>query len=127
MQILVAGRHLGELGVEALQEARQEGVGGLQGGDAFQAQRLDQPVLQRLVHALHAALGLGAVGVEDVDVQLMQRTAELREASAAGGAGLVDPEHRVLVAVEGHRLALALQVPAGRVKIVEGRLRIDEA
>jgi hypothetical protein len=55
---LVSGGRLGELRVEPVQKARQEGVGGLQGRDTFQAQRFHQAVLQGLIHALDAALGL---------------------------------------------------------------------
>jgi hypothetical protein len=123
---LVSGGRLGELRVEPVQKARQEGVAGLERIDPFESQLLHQPVLQRLVHPLDAPLGLGTVGVEDVDVQLVQGAAELRETGAAGGTGLVDAEDRVLVAVEGHRLAVVLQVAASRVEVVEGRLRIDE-
>jgi hypothetical protein len=51
------GRGNGEAGVEAVDEAR-EGVAGVHGGDAGQAQLLDQPVLQGAVHAFDPALGL---------------------------------------------------------------------
>lgn len=96
---MVSGGLLGEPRVEPVNEPRQKGVGGLQGVDALQPQFLHQAVLQRLVHPLDAPLGLRAVGVEDVDVQLVQGATELRETATAGGAALVDPEDRVLVAV----------------------------
>ena len=38
----------------------------------------------------------------------------------------VDPEHAVLVGVERHRLAVALQVGPRGFEIVEGRLGLDE-
>jgi len=45
----------------------------------------------------HAPLGLWDIGTNDIDVELVQRAAELRHPVAAGGADLVDPECCVLV------------------------------
>jgi hypothetical protein len=42
-----------------------------------QAQLLHKPVLQRLVGALNAALRLWGVGADDVNVELIERPAEL--------------------------------------------------
>jgi len=49
---------LGETGVVALAEARQEGVGGVQGGDTREAQFFGQPVLQRAPQPLDAPFSL---------------------------------------------------------------------
>ena len=93
---------------------------------AGQPQFLDQPVLQGLVRALDPALGLARIGADDVDVERVQRPAELGHAVAAKRAWLVDPEDAVLVAVERDRLAPGLQISAGRVEIGEGRLALDK-
>ena len=79
-----------------------------------------------LVRTLDPALGRAAVGANDVDVQLVQRPAELGHAVPAHRAGLVDPEGGVLVRVEGNRFAVHLQVLTGGLEIVEGRLGVHE-
>src|SRR5205814_2297210 len=57
-----SGRWVGELGVDVGQEAlAQVPVGGGDRGDAGHAQLVDEPALQRAVHALTAAAGLGRV------------------------------------------------------------------
>ena len=91
-----------------------------------QPQLLDQPVLQGLVRPLDPALRLARIGADDVDVERVQRPAELGHAVAAERARVVDPEHAMLVAVEGDRLAPGLQIGAGGVEIGEGRLALDK-
>lgn len=44
---------------------------------------LDQPILQRLVGALNASLGLAAVGTDKFNAQIAQRTPKLRGSAAA--------------------------------------------
>src|SRR3712207_9040517 len=80
----------------------------------------------RLVRPFDAALGLRRVGADDVDVQLVHRATELRDAIAARHLGLGHAEDAVLVAVEGHRLAVRRQVGPRRPEIVERRLAEDE-
>src|SRR3712207_9435451 len=63
----------------------------------------------RLVRPFDAALGLRRVGADDVDVQLVHRATELRDAIAARHLGFGHAEDAVLVAVEGHRLAVRRQ------------------
>ena len=58
-------------------------IRGFHGADAAQPQLLHQPVLQRQMRALDAALGRTAVRAERVDVQLVHRAAKLRDAVAA--------------------------------------------
>ena len=77
-------------------------------------QALDHAVLQRAKRALDAALRLRAVGTDDVDVQRQQRATELGHTVTAGSLLAVHPKDAVLVAVERHRLAMLLQVGAGR-------------
>lgn len=76
---------------------------------------------------LDATLGLRRVGADDVDVELRQRAAELRVAPGLLSAGIDDAEDTRLVAVEGDRLAVSLEVGPRRGEIVEGRLRSHEA
>ncbi|MBB1629974.1 hypothetical protein A9975_03735 [Cupriavidus sp. UME77] len=105
VRIEVASGHLGEPHIEVRQEDRGKGIGLGQRRDAALAQLLDQPVLQRAIHSLHAALGLAAVGAQALDIQLVQRAPELRMVSPCGDAFGIDPEDAGLVAVEGHRLS----------------------
>jgi hypothetical protein len=65
----------GESAVEVGDEGRQEGIGGLAGGDAAQAQFADQAILQRLPEAFDAALGLGALGGDVPDAEVLQHAA----------------------------------------------------
>src|SRR5260370_31500798 len=46
--------------------------------------------------------------------------------SGLGRAGRVDAEHAVLVAIEGDRLAVHLQILPRRPEVVEGRFRLDQ-
>src|SRR3954451_15806670 len=74
-----------------------------------------------------AALRLRSVGTDDIDVELVQRPAELGHAVTPGRPDLVHPERRVLIRVEGDRLAIALQIGARRGKIIKGQFRLCKA
>ncbi|MBP1881995.1 hypothetical protein J2Z50_000260 [Ensifer mexicanus] len=123
MHVLRITRLLAKATIEVGDELRRIGIGRRDRVDAAQPQFLDQAILQRLVGALDAPLGLRGVGADDVDVELVKRSPELRQAAGSvllgsmGGA-----EDAMLVAVEGGRLALLLQVGLRRVQIVEGVL-----
>src|SRR5216684_3170007 len=82
--------------------------------------------MQRAIGALHTTLGLRGVGANDVDVQRVQSPAELGHAITADRILAVDPKHTVLVGIERHRLAMALQISPCRCKIIEGALALDE-
>jgi hypothetical protein len=56
----------------------------------------------------------------------VQRAPELGHAVALDGARAIDPKDAVLVAVEGDRLAMGLEILARRLEVVEGRFRFDE-
>src|SRR5271166_5331231 len=71
------------------------------------------------------ALRLRAVRADDVDVQRRQRAAKLRDPVATHRILAVHPEDAVLVAVQGNRLAMGLQITACRTEVVERRLRSD--
>jgi hypothetical protein len=74
-------------------------------------------VEQSAVGSLHAALGLAGVRAQDLDVQLGQRTAELRHARAALRILLAHAKHSVLVGVEGGRASMGLQIAIQRFEI----------
>src|SRR6266436_7578939 len=73
-----------------------------------------------------ASLRLRAVGTDDVDVQRQQRASKLGHTVAAGSVLAVHPKDAVLVAVERHRLAMLLQIGAGRPEVIKRRFRGDE-
>ena len=73
-----------------------------------------------------ASLRLRAVGTDDVDVQRQQRATELGHPVAADSLLAVHPEDAVLVTVERHRLAMRLQIGAGRPEVIKRRFRGDE-
>ena len=90
--------------------------------DVRQTQLLDQPVLQRAEGSLDPALRLRTVGADDVDVQIHQRTAKLRDAIAADRVLRIHLENTLLVAVKGNGLAVCLQIRTGHSEVFEGRL-----
>src|SRR3982751_3688480 len=87
---------------------------------------LSQAVLQRLVRPLDPALRLARIGADNLDVERVERTAELGHAVAADCPLVIDAKDAVLVAIEGDRLAPALQIGPGRMEIRERRLALDE-
>ena len=91
---------------------------------ALKLHRRDQAILQRAVRPLDPALGLRRVGTDDLDVEHFERTPEVGYAIALGRGGIV-AEHRVLVRVERHRLAVHFDVLAGRLHVGEGALALD--
>ena len=72
----------------------QIGIGGLERGDAGQAQFIDEPVLQRAIEPLAAAAGLGRVGADMLDPQVRERPADVREAGAVDRAPGLGREER---------------------------------
>src|SRR6201987_3783260 len=73
-----------------------------------------------------ASLCLRAVGTDDVDVQRQQRATELGHPVTGGSLLAVHSENAVFVAVERHRLAVFLQIAAGRPEVIKRRFRGDE-
>jgi hypothetical protein len=116
-----------ELLVEVLDELGDEGIGIGERGNSAQAQLLDEPILERLVHALHATFCLWGVRADDVDVELGERSAELGDTVAVGSAvGLGHAERGVLVAEEGDGLSIPLEVRRRRGEIRERRLGLHK-
>ncbi|MNR49055.1 hypothetical protein D3C85_1683820 [compost metagenome] len=76
---------------------------------------------------LDTAFGLAAVGADTFDVQLEQGPRKLGVAVATGCSFLVDPKNAGLVAVERHRLAVALQIGPRRRKVCERGFRMSKA
>ena len=103
-------RFFGEARVVVLDEARHESIGGLDAGDAFQSQLLDQAILQGQMRPLDTPFGGCGVGANTVDIKLKQCPPELCVARTFESLGAVDPKDAGLVAVERQRLAIALQI-----------------
>ena len=76
--------------------------------------------MERQIGALDTPFGLAAVGADALDVQFVENPAELGMAVAGGGLLAVDPEHAVLVALEGPRLAVQLQIVPRGFEVTEG-------
>src|SRR6202171_5332150 len=110
MQVPLARRRLGETDIVGLNECRKKCVRSLNGADSCQPQLLHQPVLQRVMGPFHAALGLAGIGAQNLDVELRQGAPELGHAVTAGGILPRYPKDRMLVRMECHRLAMALQI-----------------
>ena len=116
MEVFRLRRHHGEALVEPLHERRQEVVPGFHAADLRKPKLLHQPVLQRAVRPFHAALRLAGVRAQDLDVQLCQRTSELRHALPTGSIA-VHAEDRVLVGVERNRAAVVLKIALKRLEV----------
>ena len=100
MRVVGHPRRGGEAAIVVGHEAGQEGLGGGRGGEALEAEFLHEPILQRPVGALDAALRLRALGANAVDVELAEGAPELGEPGAALGAiAGVDVEDAQSVAV----------------------------
>ena len=110
MSIMLGAGWDSEAPVEVQDELGQVGIALLHGGDAPQAQFFDQAILQGLVGALDTSFGLGGVGAQDLNVQLLHGPSKLGQALCFAHAGLIDPENAMFVAVEGHRLAMTRQI-----------------
>src|SRR5271156_2657382 len=68
----------------------------------------------------------GLLAQIDVDVQRQQRAPELGHPLTGGSVLAVPPEDAVLVGVERDRLAMLLQIGAGRPEVIKRRFRGDE-
>ena len=89
----------------------------------MQSHRLAQPILQRLEQPLYASLGLGAVRADRLDLQLQQRTLELRGLVVLGvGLG----EDAVAVAVQRQWCAVALHKCVQQLQVAPGGLLLEE-
>ena len=111
---------LGEPPVVVGHERGEERRGSHRIVEAAQPQLLDEPVLQGAVGPFNAPFGFGAAGTEQVDGEVVEGAAELRQPGAALGAvaGL-NVEDAEPVAVERHRLAVPLEVALRGSEVVE--------
>ena len=124
MHVLRIARCLAKARVEFGDELWHVGVRRLDRLDAAQAQFLNQPILQRSVGPFDTALGLGRVGADDVDVQFVKCSAELRQTAGPIHLRTVcRAENAMLVAIEGQRFAPFAEIGRRGAKIVECVLR----
>lgn len=123
----------GKARIVASEESREEGVRGVCGGDAREAQFGDEPILQGAKDALNAALGLRTGGGHPVDPEFLQEATHLRRGARplelffeapARGAGA--PEDAVAVGVGGEGEAGSASELAEDVKVACGRFLIVE-
>src|SRR5208282_2366869 len=116
-----AGKALVVVGAEAL----EHGVGLLQGGGAGEAKFADQAVLAGAPGALDTALGLGRVGGDLLDAEVVESPSELGgrlfsgELFGQGPVGIVALEDAVAVAVEAERDAVSGDHAAESAEIAE--------
>jgi|SRR5712671_5766143 len=125
MRVLGVAWLLTEPGVAISKKTRHQFIAGGDCVDPAKTQFLDQAILHGLVGALDTTLCLRRVGAKNVDVERLQGTAELRHAVPLDCPGGIDPKGAVLVAVERDRLTMRLEILAGCLEVVEGRLKVD--
>src|SRR5262245_40691707 len=103
------GRAVREAAIEVTEEAREERVGGLAGGDAPQAQFADEPILERAPQPFDPALALRTARLYIADAELLEHPAEMRGGLHAGQLLRQAPvliaadEDANAIAIEGHR------------------------
>ncbi len=68
----------GEAAVEIVHEFRQVGIACLPIGDASQTHLFHQTILKGLIDLLHPTFRLRGIGTDDLDVQLLHGSSELR-------------------------------------------------
>jgi hypothetical protein len=90
------------------------------GWSAFPRDAPDRSARHGPQPSLGQALRLRCVGAQNVDVERVQRAPELGQALTLDCPGAIDPKDAVLVAVERDRLAMRLEILAGRLEVVEG-------
>ncbi len=71
------------------------------------------------VGTFDSTFGLGAIGTDDVNVEILKRTAKLGQTRTGFRIGFINSKDGVLVTVKGHRLAIGFQVALSGLKIVE--------
>lgn len=71
MRIAGVCRRASELSIVAQEVRGEEGVGLFDGGDAFKPHRFDEAVLERAIGPLDPPFGLGRVGADDLDAELV--------------------------------------------------------
>src|SRR3954468_17463238 len=105
-------------------KAGRRGSPSRRAGCPGEPQLFHQAVLQGLVRPLDPALRLARIGADNLDVERVERTAELGHAVAADCPLMIDAKDAVLVAIEGDRFAPGLQISPGRMEIREPQLWI---
>ena len=76
---MLAARSAREPAVVVRHELGREGVRGFDIADLAQSELLDQPILQRQMSALYAALRRRRMSAQEVDVQAAEGSYELRD------------------------------------------------
>ena len=109
----------------------EEFVGCFHGGNAGQAQFLDQAILMGSEAALHAALGLRAVGGDDFDVELFHGAGKLSDGIEIpqflfDGRLEIDLVDRIFINVEGDGAAMAQQIGLRRAQQGQSILDMNE-
>ena len=119
-------REPSETAVIISDKAPQDAVGGVQITGAGQAEFADQAILKNAPETFHAALGLGDVGSDVGDAELIQGAAELGGFALAsqlffdGPMVIVANEDTVAIPVEGQGDAEARKQAAEQVEIALG-------
>lgn len=126
MQVFRVCCRSAEAAVEVTDKCLKPGIRVITAGNVLQTHLLNEPVLKRQIGAFEAAFGLGAVGTDKVDVQVVQSASELYHAGAAC-FGLADAEYCVLIAVKRHRLAVLVDVIARGHHVIKSRFTLAEA
>src|SRR5258708_13285299 len=91
------------------------------------SQFLDSAVLKSAVSPLNPALGLAGVSAEDLNVELCQRTTELRHPGSSHRVWSVHAEDSVLVRVKSDRAAVIVQIALQRTQVEVRALPSHEA
>ena len=110
--------------VEVCDELGQIGIAIRLVGDAVQPHFFGQAILQSLNDPFDPAFGLRAVGANDLNIQFLHGSPKLRQRLPRTCGGHIHPKNTVTVAVEGDRLAMALEIVFRRLAVAEKTLAL---
>src|SRR5476651_1925035 len=107
MCVVSLARNLAEHRVVGGDIRGHECVGGVDARDALQSELFDESILHGQVSPFYASFCRRRVRADAIDVELIQRTPELRMPGAARRGGLIYAENARLVAIERQWLAMS--------------------
>lgn len=112
--------------IVALHELRQPLVSLLGGGNASQAHFFGQAVLQGLIGPFHSPFGLGGIGADDLNAQLLHSPSEVGQSVPWGYFRVVEVENTMLIAVERSGFAISLKIVPGSLTVAKKALVWDK-
>ncbi len=122
MKIHRTSRRFCKAVVEILDKFWQVGIRLGQAGNPVQTQLFGQAILQGLDRTLDPSLGLGGIGTDDLNIQLLHSASELGQVAVDACGRHIDPKNAVFVAVEGNWFAVLPEIAFRCLSVAEETL-----